>query len=81
MTIKLIISCCLLRTMIVLKESTDYLESKKDSFGSEINDLNNKISSSQKRLDELRKEKYNIDFQSDETNKRADSIKKDMDSL
>ncbi len=61
--------------MIVLKESTDYLEMRKSSIDREISEIKDKISSNQKQLDETRSEKYNIDRQKNEAQERISWIK------
>ena len=62
--------------MIIIKESSDYLEMKKVSIDKEISEIKDKICSNQKQLDETRREKYDIDLQLDEAKKRINSIKK-----
>lgn len=63
--------------MIILKESSEFLEAKRDSILKDISELNNKICLNKKELDDKRKEKYHADRQKDEAEKRINLIKKE----
>lgn len=61
--------------MIIIKESSDYLEMKKISIYNKILEMKDKICSYQKQLDETTNEKHIIDLQMDKTKEKINSAR------
>lgn len=62
--------------MKILKESSDYLETKIVFINNEISEITNKLNDNKNRVEALRKEKYDIDLKIDAIKTRMDAKKK-----